>query len=159
MRVDDPDEVGVGCIDQEVSGAEIVVAEAPTITVSASLTRTFLYGYVVCMARVRTTADVFNAVGDPCRRRILGLLAQREATVGELVGGLGLGQPQVSKHLRVLREVGLVRFRADGARRLYRVHPPAFAPLRGWLDELTDTINANYDRLDDYLVELQAERD
>lgn len=111
------------------------------------------------MARARTTADVFNAVGDPCRRRILGLLAQSEATVGEMVGGLGLGQPQVSKHLRVLREVGLVRFRADGARRLYRVHPAAFEPLRSWLDGLTETINANYDRLDDYLVELHDQED
>jgi DNA-binding transcriptional ArsR family regulator len=106
---------------------------------------------------MRTTADVFNALGDPCRRRLLGLLAEREATVGEMVDGLELGQPQVSKHLRVLRAVGVVRCRAEGRRRLYRVHPPALAPLRSWLDELTESINAHYDRLDDYLDELQQQ--
>jgi DNA-binding transcriptional ArsR family regulator len=109
------------------------------------------------MARLRTTADVFNAVGDPCRRRILGLLARREATVGEVVEGLGLPQPQVSKHLRVLRDVGLVRCRPAGRRRVYRVHAPALAPLRTWVDELTEAIDARYDRLDDYLAELQRQ--
>src|SRR5688572_3508183 len=111
------------------------------------------------VARMRTNADVFNAVGDPCRRRILGLLATREATVGEVVEGLGLAQPQVSKHLGVLRDVGLVRCRAVGRRRLYRVHAPALTPLRSWLDDLTEAINARYDRLDDYLAELQTEED
>jgi DNA-binding transcriptional ArsR family regulator len=105
------------------------------------------------------TADVFNAVGDPCRRRILGLLAAREATVGEVVDATGASQPQVSKHLRVLREVGLVRCRAHGRRRLYRTHPEALAPLRMWLEELTATVNARYDRLDDYLVALQEGQD
>lgn len=104
---------------------------------------------------MRTTADVFNAVGDPGRRRILALLATREATVGEVVEGLGLTQPQVSKHLTVLRDVGLVRCRADGRRRVYRVQAAALAPLRSWLDELTESVNAHYDRLDDYLAELQ----
>ncbi len=111
------------------------------------------------MARMPTTADVFNAVGDPCRRRILASLARRECTVGEIVEHLGLPQPQVSKHLRVLRDVDLVRCRSIGRRRVYRVHPPSLAPLRSWVDELTDAINAQYDRLDDYLAELQATED
>ena len=70
--------------------------------------------YVTPMARAPATTDAFNAVGDPTRRRILGLLAGGEATVGELVERLALPQPQVSKHLRVLREVDLVRCRAEG---------------------------------------------
>lgn len=108
------------------------------------------------MARQATTADVFNAVGDARRRDILDVLAAHEATVGELVHELGLAQPQASKHLRVLRDVGLVRCRAMGRRRVYRIHGPAFAPLQSWLTQLTTSINEHYDRLDDYLDELQS---
>jgi DNA-binding transcriptional ArsR family regulator len=108
------------------------------------------------MARMPASADAFNAMGDPCRRRILGLLAGREATVGEVVTDLEVSQPQVSKHLRVLRDAGLVRCRAEGRHRLYRVHPPALVPLRSWLDELAGTINAQFDRLDDHLHDMQA---
>jgi len=108
------------------------------------------------MARMATTSDVFNAVGDAHRRQILDLLAAREATVGQVVDRLGVSQPAASKHLRVLRDVGLVRCRADGRRRLYRVHPPALAPLQRWLDQLTVSVNEHYDRLDDYLDDLQT---
>jgi len=99
---------------------------------------------------------VFNAVGDARRRDILDVLAHDESTVGELVERLSLTQPQASKHLRVLREVGLVRCRTHGRRRVYRIHGPAFAPLQTWLTQLTRSINEHYDRLDDYLDELQS---
>src|SRR5690606_30941754 len=76
------------------------------------LTFAYLYRHMFSMALMPSTADVFNAAGDPCRRRILASLARREATVGEMVDELGLPQPQVSKHLRVLRDVDLVRCRS-----------------------------------------------
>lgn len=111
------------------------------------------------MARLAATADAFNAVGDPTRRAILRALAGGEATVGELVEELALPQPQVSKHLRVLREVDLVRCRAEGRHRRYRVHRPALHPVEAWLAELTRTVNERYDRLDDHLAALQAAPD
>lgn len=107
------------------------------------------------MARAATTSDVFNALGDVSRRQILESLAVGEAGVGEIVDRLDLGQPQVSKHLRVLRDVGLVRCRSEGRRRVYGVHAPGLQPLQTWLARLTADVNAHYDRLDDYLVELQ----
>jgi DNA-binding transcriptional ArsR family regulator len=107
------------------------------------------------MARAATTADVFNAVGDTSRRQILDSLSRGEATVGQIVTRLDLPQPKVSKHLKVLREVDLVRCRHDGRRRLYRVHGPALAPMHDWLTRLTAAVNAHYDRLDDYLADLQ----
>lgn len=108
------------------------------------------------MARAATTTDPFNAVGDRTRRAVLGELAAREATVGELADRLGCSQPQVSKHLRVLREVDLVRCRRIGRSRVYRVHRAGLAPLQTWLGELTAAVNEQYDRLDDYLHDLQA---
>lgn len=107
------------------------------------------------MARAATTTDAFNALGDVCRRQILEALSTGEADVGEIVDRLDLAQPQVSKHLRVLRDVGLVRCRSEGRRRMYRVHPPALQPVQTWLATLTAGINEHYDRLDDYLVEMQ----
>lgn len=107
------------------------------------------------MARAATTTDAFNAIGDPCRRRILDALATGETTVGELVERLQVPQPQVSKHLRVLRDTDLVRCRAQGRHRLYRVHAPTLEPIERWLTDLTTAVNDRYDRLDDYLAELQ----
>jgi DNA-binding transcriptional ArsR family regulator len=98
---------------------------------------------------------VFNAVGDPARRDILDVLGRGEASVNEMVEQLDLSQPQVSKHLRVLRDVDLVRCRTAGRHRIYRVHGPSLVPLQGWLGRLTDSINEHYDRLDDYLLHLQ----
>jgi DNA-binding transcriptional ArsR family regulator len=115
--------------------------------------------YCVGMPRAATTADVFNAVGDTNRRRILDILAVGDAPVGELVGTLGLTQPQASKHLRVLREVGLVEAHVTGRRRVYCLRPEALQPLGSWLDALTAQVNARLDRLDDYLHELQVEED
>jgi DNA-binding transcriptional ArsR family regulator len=109
------------------------------------------------MARAATTTDVFNAIAEAHRRDILDALVDGEASVGELVERLELAQPQVSKHLKVLAEVGLVRMRAAGRNRLYRLDAPALAPLQRWLATYEQLINARYDRLDDYLAELQAE--
>jgi DNA-binding transcriptional ArsR family regulator len=107
------------------------------------------------MARAATTSDVFNALGDPSRRTILESLAARDATVTELGERLHMAQPQLSKHLKVLREVDVVRCEQAGRRRIYRLHEPALAPLQTWLTRLTATVNEHYDRLDDYLHELQ----
>lgn len=84
------------------------------------------------MARAATTSDAFNAVAEPRRREILGYLAVRERSVGEIVLSLGMEQPSVSKHLRVLLEVGLVDVRRDGRRMLYRANPEAIRPLHEW---------------------------
>jgi DNA-binding transcriptional ArsR family regulator len=84
------------------------------------------------MARAATTSDAFNAVAEPRRREILNYLALEEQSVGDIVERLGLEQPSVSKHLRVLRDVGLVQVRRDGRRMLYRVNHEAIRPLHEW---------------------------
>jgi DNA-binding transcriptional ArsR family regulator len=87
------------------------------------------------MARAATTTDAFNAVAEPRRREILDLLADGELSVTDLVARLGLAQPQVSKHLRVLREVDLVQVRDQGRRRLYRLNPEPLKPIQEWLSQ------------------------
>ena len=87
------------------------------------------------MARAATTSDAFNAVAEPRRRAILGFLADREQPVTAIVVALALEQPSVSKHLRVLRDVGLVRMRRDGRRKLYRTNAAAIRPLHEWTGE------------------------
>jgi DNA-binding transcriptional ArsR family regulator len=84
------------------------------------------------MARAATTTDAFNAIAEPRRREILNYLALQEQSVGNIVARLGLEQPSVSKHLRVLRDVGLVEARRDGRRMLYRVNAEAIRPLHEW---------------------------
>ena len=84
------------------------------------------------MARAATTSDAFNAVAEPRRREILAYLAARERPVGDIVTGLGIEQPSISKHLRVLLKVGLVTVRRDGRRMLYRVNADAIKPLHEW---------------------------
>jgi DNA-binding transcriptional ArsR family regulator len=84
------------------------------------------------MPRAATTSDAFNAIAEPRRRDILEYLALRERPVGDIVGELGLAQPSVSKHLRVLREVGLVDVRRDGRNILYRTNIEALRPLHEW---------------------------
>lgn len=86
------------------------------------------------MARATTTSDAFNAVADIRRREILSYLARRERPVGDIVVTLRLAQPSVSKHLRVLREVGLVRVRREGRRMLYRTNAAAIRPLHEWTE-------------------------
>ena len=84
------------------------------------------------MARAATTSDAFNAIAEPRRREILIYLVQKERQVGEIVGELGIDQPSVSKHLGVLREVGLVHVRRNGRHRLYRTNAAAIRPLHEW---------------------------
>jgi DNA-binding transcriptional ArsR family regulator len=84
------------------------------------------------MSRAATTSDVFNAIAESRRREILELLAEQERPVGDLVGLMGLEQPSVSKHLRVLRDVDLVRSRREGKQMLYRTNAEAIRPLHDW---------------------------
>ena len=98
------------------------------------LTYSYIRMYCRDMARAATTSDAFNAVAEPRRREILRFIALRERPVGEIVDSLGLGQPSVSKHLRVLLEVGLVHVRRDGRRMLYRTNAEAIRPLHEWTE-------------------------
>ena len=107
------------------------------------------------MARAATTSDVFNAVADVHRREILDALITGEKPVGTIVNDLSMSQPQVSKHLRVLSEVGLVSCRAEGRRRLYRLEPARLRPMHEWLARYEQVWNDRLDRMDDYLQELQ----
>jgi len=109
------------------------------------------------MARSSTTADVFNAVAETNRRDILDTLLAGEKAVGTIVSDLSLSQPQVSKHLRVLSEVGLVTCRAEGRRRLYRLEPARLQPFHDWLNKYEQAVNERLDRMDDYLRELQRQ--
>jgi DNA-binding transcriptional ArsR family regulator len=107
------------------------------------------------VARAATTSDVFNAIAETHRRDILDLLITGEKAVGAIVNDLSISQPQVSRHLRVLSEVGLVRCRAEGRRRLYRLEPEHLRPFREWLVKYEQAWNDRMHRLDEYLKELQ----
>src|SRR5947207_14381964 len=107
------------------------------------------------VARSSTTADVFNAIAEAHRREILDSLIGGEKAVGAIVNDLSLSQPQVSKHLRVLSEVGLVTCRPEGRRRLYRLEPERLRPMHEWLAKHEQAWNERLDRMDDYLKELQ----
>ena len=107
------------------------------------------------MARSATTTDAFSAVAEASRRDLLAAIGTGEVTVGELVDRVGLSQPQVSKHLAVLREVGLVTVRADGKRRWYRVNGPALQQIHDWVRAFERTWNHRLDRLDDVVAELK----
>jgi len=107
------------------------------------------------VARSPTTSDVFNAIAEVRRREILDALMAGEKAVGSIVADLSLSQPQVSKHLRVLSEVGLVKSRAQGRHRLYSLEPARLRPLHEWLSRYEQMWNERLDRIDDYLKELQ----
>ena len=109
------------------------------------------------MARSSTTSDVFNAIAEAHRREILDVLRAGEKPVGAIVDDLSMSQPQVSKHLRVLSEVGLVRCRAEGRQRLYRLEPARLRPLQEWLSKYERAWNDRMDRVEDYLRELQQQ--
>ena len=109
------------------------------------------------MARAATTTDAFNAVAEPRRREILDALASGERAVNDLVDLVGLAQPQVSKHLRVLREVGAVDVRGEGRRRLYRLNGEALKPIHDWVKSYERTWSERFDRLDAVLDEMQTE--
>ena len=107
------------------------------------------------MARAATTADTFNAVAEPRRREILEVLVGGERPVNDLVDVLGLAQPQVSKHLRVLREVGAVDVREDGRRRLYRLNGESLRPMHEWLKQFEQSWSERFEALDDVLDDLK----
>ena len=111
--------------------------------------------YAAGVARAATTADTFNAVAEPRRREILDLLATGEHSVNELVDALALAQPQVSKHLRVLREVGAVDVLQDGRRRVYRLNGHALKPIHDWVQRYEQTWSERFEALDDVLEELK----
>ena len=108
------------------------------------------------MARVATTADAFNAVAEPRRRQILDVLADGERPVNDLVEHLGLAQPLVSKHLRVLREVGLVDVRDEGRQRIYRLNGRSLKPIHDWVKNYERAWAERFDRLDVVLEELKG---
>lgn len=111
------------------------------------------------MARAATTADAFNAVAEPRRRQILDALAGGERPVNDLVELLGLAQPLVSKHLRVLREVGLVEVRDAGRQRLYRLNAAPLKPIHDWVQAYQDLWTERFNRLDAVLTELKDGED
>jgi len=111
------------------------------------------------MARAATTADAFNAVGEPRRRQILDLLAGGERPVNDLVALLGLPQPQVSKHLRVLREVSLVEVRDEGRQRMYRLNGQSLKPIHDWVKNYERSWNERFEVLDELLEELKEKEE
>ena len=111
------------------------------------------------MARAATTADAFNAVAEPRRRQILDVLVDGERPVNDLVRVLGLNQPQVSKHLRVLREVGVVDVRNKGRQRVYRLNGQALKPIHDWVKRYERSWSERFDQLDIVLEELKAKEE
>jgi DNA-binding transcriptional ArsR family regulator len=111
------------------------------------------------MARAATTTDAFNAVAEPRRRQILDVLAAGERTVNDLVRLLGLAQPQVSKHLRVLREVGAVDVREEGRQRVYRLNGRALKPIHDWVGGYERFWSERLDRLDVVLEDLKRQEE
>src|SRR5690242_21664755 len=114
---------------------------------------------MAAMARAATTADAFNAVAEPRRRQILDVLAGGELPVNDVVRLVGFSQPQVSKHLRVLREVGAVDVRERGRQRLYRLNGAALKPIHDWVKEYERTWSERFDRMDDVLDTLKKEEE
>jgi len=111
------------------------------------------------MARVATTADAFNAVAEPRRREILDVLVGGEQAVNDLADLLGLAQPQVSKHLRVLRKVGAVQVRDQGRRRLYRLNGAALRPIHDWVRGFEQTWSERFEELDLVLDDLKRQEE
>src|SRR4051794_41739406 len=110
------------------------------------------------MARAATTSDAINAIAEPQRRDILVLLRGGERPVTNLAQDLGMTQPQASKHLRVLREVGLVQVRGAGKQRLYGLDARGLRPVHEWVGGFEEFWNATFDRLDEYVRDLAQER-
>jgi DNA-binding transcriptional ArsR family regulator len=110
------------------------------------------------MARAATTTDAFNAIAEPRRRQILDTLAGGERPVNDLVAELGLAQPQISKHLRVLREVGLVDVRDEGRHRLYRLNGRPLKPIHDWIQTYEESWNDRFEALDDVVDELKRRK-
>ena len=111
------------------------------------------------MARQATTTDAFNAVAEPRRRQILDVLASGERRVSDLVGLLAIPQPQVSKHLRVLREVGLVHVREEGRERIYRLDGSSLRPIHEWVSNYERMWSDRFDALDEVLEEMHSKEE
>ena len=111
------------------------------------------------MARAATTTDPFNAVAEPRRRQILDVLVDGEHPVNDLVERLGVAQPVVSKHLRVLRTVGLVDVREEGRQRIYRLNGRSLKPIHDWVKRYEQTWNERFDRLETVLEELKGKEE
>jgi DNA-binding transcriptional ArsR family regulator len=111
------------------------------------------------MARLPTTSDVYNAIAEPQRRDIIDLLKKGELPVNDIADALGMKQPQTSKHLRVLKEVGLVRVRKVGKQRLYNLNSQELKPVFDWVQPYEHLWHERYDRLDEYLIQLQQKGD
>ncbi|MCF8570076.1 metalloregulator ArsR/SmtB family transcription factor [Gordonia sp. HY002] len=107
------------------------------------------------MARAATTSDVFNAIAEPQRREILMLLRGGERAVTDVAHELGISQPGTSKHLRVLREVGVVQDRQEGKQRLYCLNAQGLRPVHEWTGGFEQFWNESFDRLDAYVQELK----
>src|SRR4029077_430819 len=114
-----------------------------------------IWTYISSMARAATTSDAFNAVAEPQRRRILVPVKRRERPVNELARALRITQPRTSKHRRVLREVGLVGVREAGQQRLYGLDARGLEPVHDWVIGFEQYWNENFDRLNDYVKQLQ----
>ena len=115
-----------------------------------------IWEYTTRMARSPTTADAFNAVAEPRRRQIIDLLSRGERPVNDVAAALRIAQPQASKHLRVLKEVGLVSARGDGTRRLYKLNPDRLKPIHDWVKAYERFWAESLDRLAEYLNDLQS---
>ena len=111
------------------------------------------------MARAPTTSDAFNAIAEPQRRQILEVLKEGERPVLELAQELRITQPSVSKHLRVLREVRLVRVREVGKQRLYELDARGLRPIHEWVGGFEEFWNETFDRLDAYVQELKRDKE
>jgi DNA-binding transcriptional ArsR family regulator len=111
------------------------------------------------MARQATTTDAFNAVAEPRRRQLLDVLAEGERRVSDLVALLGLPQPQVSKHLKVLREVGLVDVRHEGRERIYRLDAASLKPIHDWVKDYERMWSDRFDALEQVVEELKAKEE
>jgi DNA-binding transcriptional ArsR family regulator len=111
---------------------------------------------ISAVARAATTTDAFNAIAEPRRREILDALAGGERPVNDLVGLLGVAQPQVSKHLRVLRAVGAVEVRDAGRQRLYRLNGHALKPIHDWVSAYERLWSDRFEQLDEVLEDLKA---
>jgi DNA-binding transcriptional ArsR family regulator len=118
-----------------------------------------IWAYDAFVARAATTEDAFNAVAEPRRRQILDVLAGGERPVNDLVRLLGVTQPQVSKHLRVLREVGVVDVRDEGRQRVYRLNGPALKPIHDWVSKYERTWSERFEAMDDVLEDLKQKEE
>jgi DNA-binding transcriptional ArsR family regulator len=144
-----------------VSRSECALIVVAAFVDSKPVQLTYIHIGICCweMARAATTTDAFNAIAEPRRREILDLLVGGERSVGELVELLGLGQPQVSKHLRVLREVCVVDVRAEGRERFYRVNGPALKPIHDWVMRYERAWADRFEALDVVLEDLKQKED